>query len=53
MEYFDFQLVVMPSMKDLLEDVNNVCEHEETNSKSNQSLATTGRKLIFRGVLDE
>ena len=31
MEYFDFQLVGDVSMKDLLEDVDNACEHEETN----------------------
>ena len=31
MEYFDFQLVGDASMKDLLEDVDNACEHEETN----------------------
>ena len=34
-------------MKDLLEDVDNACEHKETNKIcSSQSLATTGRKFI-------
>ena len=54
----------MPSMKDLLEDVNNACEHEETkysitrdNTQQEESLFLqnnqSNKHRTDRGILDE